>query len=204
MDRVKKRRRNARRKIRNFALLSVALALILLLVNFAVFFVILDFHDLSAPFADKYFIRYYTSDNRNTSQKSFSYAPDFILRDGNLYLDFSALADLCGFAVTGDADQRRYLPENGEGDYLTVNIGTTSVVVSGQPISLCAPSFLSAAGSLYLPCEFVDDYIDGISIEPDEKNKRLIRVFYDAEEGCTLILHQTEPCSEVAPPDEPG
>lgn len=201
MDRRQKRRMMARKRMVAFTGLTLLLALILFLVSFGAILGSIYYPSLAAYFADNYSIRYLTSEGQGTVQKRFSYDPDFICRDGNLYMDFSALADLCGFAVSGDFDQRRYLTGGEDGDFLTVNIGTTSVIVSGQPVSLRTPSFLSEAGSLYLPCEFVENYFDGITIEADEKNDRLIRVIYDIETGCTLTLHRPSACTEVAPPD---
>lgn len=202
VDRAKKRRRMARKRLFVFAGMTLLLALILLVGSLGAILISVHIPGLVAYFGDDYSIRYYTAESPNTIQRRFSYKPDFILRDGNLYMDFSALAELCGFAVSGDYDQRRYLLGGEYEDTLTVNIGTTSVIVSGQPTSLRTPSFLSEAGSLYLPCEFVDSYFDGISVEADENNDHLIRVIYDSESGYALTIHQSPRVSEALPPDE--
>lgn len=201
MDRAKKRRRRTKKRLIAFMGISFILAAILLAVSFGAIFVSIHIPDLVHFFEKDYSFRYCTAGTQSTVQKRFSYDADFIRRDGNLYMDFSALAELCGFAVSGDFDQRRYLIGNEEKDTLTVNIGTTSVIVSGQPLSLRAPSFLSESGSLYLPCDFVDSYFEGISVETDEKNERLIRVFYDTESGYSLTIHEDWICDEVAPPE---
>lgn len=202
MDRGKKRRRKARKRLFVFTGFTLLLAAILFAVSLGAIFVTLHIPDLEKFFANNYAVRYYMAENLSSSQARFSYDPDFINRDGNLYMDFSTLAELCGFAVSGDYDQRRYLLGGEDEDTLTVDIGTTSVTVSGQPVTLRAPSFLSESGSLYLPCEFVDSYFDGISVAADEEDDHLIRVIYDTESGYALTLHRSEACSEVAPPDE--
>ncbi len=191
----------AKKRLFAFLTLSFILAAVLLVVSLGAIFISIHIPTLARFIEKDYSFRYCTAGTQSTVQKRFSYDADFIYRNENLYMDFSVLAELCGFAVSGDFDQRRYLLGNEEKDSLTVNIGTTSVVVSGQPLSLRTPSFLSESGSLYLPCEFVDSYFDGISIETDEKNERLIRVFYDTEIGYSLTIHELTTCGEVAPPE---
>lgn len=200
VNRAKKKRIARRRRILTFSLLSLLLALILFAISAAGVLVALHIPDIKAMFAKGYTFRFYTAESPNSSQLRQSFDADFIRRQDSLYLDFSALSELCGFAVSGDANQRRYLLGGQEGDTLTVDLGTTSVNLSGQPVAMRAPSFLADDGSLYLPCEFVDSYFNGITVEIDE-DQHSVKVTYDNQSDFTLTLHKNEECQEVAPPD---
>lgn len=206
MNREKKKRRIRRKRALSFALLTVLLSVLLFGVSIAGIFVTLHIPDIMAAFSKGYVFRFYTADSPNSSRLRLSYDADFIYRQGNLYLDFTSLSDLCGFSVSGDADQRRYLLDGGKSgasETLTVNLGTTSVVLSGCPVSMGAPSFLSENGSLYLPCDFVDNYFTGITVEADPENDHSIWVTYDLQTGIGLTLHADTECEEVLPPDAP-
>ncbi|MGM9680660.1 MAG: stalk domain-containing protein [Eubacteriales bacterium] len=206
MDQRQKRRRIKRRQIMVFLLSTLVLTVLLLGVFLAGFCLNLQFASLIKLFDKNYVYRIGSEELRTTDRKKFSYSPDFICEDGQLYVNFSYLADVCAFSVSGDYDQLRYLLRNEGGDDLIVNIGTTSVVVGGQSVSLSVPSFQSDDGSLYLPCSFVDTYFDGISIEQDEENDHLILVSLNAEGQYALTLHQLTECEPIDPnsiPDQP-
>lgn len=205
MDQKQKRRRIRRRRITVFLLSVLILTALFLGIFFAGFFLNLQFATLTKLFEKSYVYRIGSEEVSTSSRKKFTYNQDFISKDGQFYVDFSYLAEVCEFSVSGDYDQLRYLLRNDEEDSLIVNIGTTSVIVGGQPVSLSAPSFQSDGGSLYLPCSFVDTYFDGISIEQDEDNDHLIVVSLNSEGQYTLTLHQSEVCEPIDPesvPDE--
>lgn len=206
MDQRQKRRRIRRRQITVFLLSVLLLSTLILGIFFAGFCLNLHFASITKFFEKSYVYRIGSEELSTVNRKKFIYKKDFIQKNGQFYINFSYLAEVCSFSVSGDYDQLRYLLRNEEGDYLIVNIGTTSVVVGGQSVSLSAPSFQSEDGSLYLPCSFVDTYFDGIGIEQDEEDDHLIIVSLDAEGQYALTLHRSEECKPVDPdsvPDEP-
>ncbi|MGM9636580.1 MAG: stalk domain-containing protein [Eubacteriales bacterium] len=205
MDQKQKRRRIRRRRMTVFLLSVLILTILFLGIFFAGFYLNLRFASLTKLFEKSYVYRIGSEEVSTTGKKKFTYSQEFICEDGQFYVDFSYLAEVCAFSVSGDYDQLRYLLRNENGDYLIVNIGTTSVIVGGQPVSLSAPSFQSDDGSLYLPCSFVDAYFDGISIEQDEEDDHLIVVSLNSEGRYALTLHQSEVCEPIDPesvPDE--
>jgi hypothetical protein len=139
----------------------------------------------------------------STKFQSSTYKKSKVLIDGVLYINFTDLAEVCGFSVSGDFDQLRYYLRNEFDDYLTVNIGTTSVIVSDQPVSLLRPSFLSDSGDLFLPSDFVNSYFDGIRIYSDESNESILYITYDTTSLYSLTLHQEDVCFPIDPNDVP-
>lgn len=201
MNREKKNRRLRRRRVLAFSVLSLLLAAVLFGISFAGIFVTLHIPDIKAMLSDGYVFRFYAAESPDSALKRLSYDAGFICRQGSLYLDFTTLSELCGFAVSGDAGQRRYLLGEGDFDSLTVNLGTTSVLLCGQPVSMRAPSFLAEDGSLYLPCEFVGSYFRGITVETEKENDHFVRVICDARTGYGLTVRKDAGCREVEPPD---
>lgn len=105
-----------------------------------------------------------------TDFKNDSYKIGEIADNSTLYVNFSALAEFCGFYVSGERDRIRYiLPDsNGmEESYFVVYPDSNKIDLNGTVIHLSVPAVLEG-DALYLPLEFVDLYIHGISVETVE------------------------------------
>lgn len=92
-----------------------------------------------------------------------------------VYVDFSALAEYCGFYVSGNRESLRFiLPSVDKNDdtHFTVKADSREVDLNGTTIHLSAPAVIEE-GVLYLPIDFVDLYIQGISVVEDEKNENV-------------------------------
>lgn len=94
-----------------------------------------------------------------------------------VYVNFSALADYCGFYVSGDDSHLRFiLPAVGdtEASQFAASAGSNEVDLNRTTVHLSAPAVMND-GVLYMPIEFVDFYIEGISVVPDREDSN---VFY--------------------------
>lgn len=95
------------------------------------------------------------------------------VRDGQIYLNFSDIADYLDFVTTGDLTQLRYLTKYTDGEEVVFDVGATSVTVNGNMTRMPAPSYYEG-GALYVPLDFIKTYIRGISVGINEDNGRLV------------------------------
>lgn len=94
-----------------------------------------------------------------------------------VYVNFSALAEYCGFYVSGDSNRLRFIlpaADSSEPSQFSATADSNRVDLNGTTVHLSAPAVMSQ-GQLYLPLEFVDFYIEGISVVNDLEDEN---VFY--------------------------
>lgn len=120
-----------------------------------------------------------------------------------VYINFSSLADFCGFYVSGDDEHMRYIlpAANGsEASQFSVRAGSNAVDLNGTTIHLPSPAVVNGE-TLYMPIEFVDYYIEGISVALDEEDEQVFYLFCsnDAEFYLTSSpLSPSEPIDRSA------
>lgn len=95
------------------------------------------------------------------------------VRDGQLYLNFTEIADYLGFVTTGDMSKLRYLTKYSGGEDVVFAVGSGSVTVNGSMTRMPVPSYYEN-GSLYVPLDFIKTYIRGIYVGINEENGRLV------------------------------
>lgn len=174
------------------SVLVVTLSLIILLGSSL--FVLLKLPSIGI-FDKKYTFK--ISAEGSKSRKSFSYDKKAVLRDGELCLNFSYLADVCGFSVSGDSSELKFLLQNSTGDKILVLPGDATVDICGAKVKMSTPAYLTTSGDLFLPCSFVENYIDGINVEQDEKNDHLYYVTYSSESDFSLNVRKPQKESTV-------
>ncbi len=94
-------------------------------------------------------------------------------RYGNLYIPVSALSDMCELTVTGTYEDLRYLPRNNEGQSMRFVVDSDIAYVNGAKVRTISPSFIYD-GKLYIPLDFMQKYSNGLAIEVDEGNRKII------------------------------
>jgi hypothetical protein len=95
------------------------------------------------------------------------------VRDGQLYLNFTEVAEYLGFVTTGDMSELRYLTKYSGGEEVLFAVGTSSVTVNGSMTRMPVPAYYEG-GTLYVPLDFIKTYIKGISVGINEENGRLV------------------------------
>lgn len=95
------------------------------------------------------------------------------VRGGQLYLNFTELAQYFGFITTGDTGELRYLTKYTDGEEVVFKVGTGTVTINGSVTRMPSSSYYED-GTLYVPLDFVQTYINGISASTDEDSGRLI------------------------------
>lgn len=100
-----------------------------------------------------------------------------------IYINFSMLAEYAGFYVSGDDEQLRYIlpaADGSEESQFAATDGSKAVDLNGTVVHLSAPAVIQA-DELYVPIEFVDFYIQGISVVADEEEKNAYVLKFDEE-----------------------
>ena len=125
-------------------------------------------HGFSIP--DTYTFKIGMDSTSPSKLKSHTYKMGTFYDQDTLYVNFTVLREFCGFYESGDRSEIRYiLPA--DGSHFTVKDQSACVNMNGNIIYMNAPAIVSD-GQLYLPLEFIDEYIDGISIEHQKKTEK--------------------------------
>jgi len=115
--------------------------------------------------------------------------------DGVYYINFASMAEACGFSISGDENEIRYIIEAGEDDYDTVTFyfGSREVTVNGTHLMLSAP--VKKSGSLILvPAEFVSQCMRGVTVETEKDSITLV---YDI--GKISLKPDLDPMPPITP-----
>ena len=93
-----------------------------------------------------------------------------------LYIDFSAVAKLCGFTSVGDANGITYafVSASGIDQYITFSYDSNAVSVNGHNVNMEGIA-INQNGVLKVPFSFVKGNIGGLEIDVDE-NERTVTV----------------------------
>ncbi len=95
------------------------------------------------------------------------------LKDGSIYLPFSAISDYFGLTVSGDSKSRTLIIGNSQSQYSEKDTAvfyfdSSTVQINGAKQTLSSSAFMES-GELYIPYEFFETYVKGIDIA-DSKN----------------------------------
>lgn len=88
-----------------------------------------------------------------------------------LYVNFSALLKYCEFYESGDGEEFRYILPS-DGSQFIVTDGSRKVDVNGNILYMNAPAIFKD-GSLYLPLDFIDRCIEGITVTVSTKQVKV-------------------------------
>ena len=104
--------------------------------------------------------------NAGGTNKKYDYSE--IVRDGVYYLNFSEVAKLCDFSVSGDSETVIYSTASGE--QIEFTPPSRTVTVNGNRVSASAEilSVERTEREIWVPIDFVRDYIIGIEVSVDE------------------------------------
>ncbi len=89
-----------------------------------------------------------------------------------LYIDFSAVANLCGFSAVGDANGVTYafVSSAGIDQYITFTYDSNAVSVNGHNVAMEGIA-IAQNGILKVPFSFLEANIGGLDTEIDEKER---------------------------------
>lgn len=195
----KKSKKGSLRKKRILLFFIAVLALFLLFTSLISGFMLVLVKKPLHGFFEKKYVYKVGADNTKT-RKTLSYAKNSVFRDGVMYVNFSYVSELCGFSVSGDNDEFRFFLRNDRADRILLKKGSSTAILSGASIQMDGKAYIGSNGELFVPCSFINVYIDGISVEADEKNDHRINVLYSSEGKFGLTVSAPDECDMVLKP----
>ena len=126
---------------------------------------------------------------------SFDAARSLYCPDGVPYVNFSLMANACGFSISGDETEIRYLIETKKGAYDTVIFyyGSAEVSVNGSFFML-SHKVIKNGTSVLVPAEFVTRCMTGVTVTV---NRDSITVVYDI--GNIALSPHLDPLDPITP-----
>ncbi len=123
------------------------------------------------------------NDTGQTNNFTYQFGPDvgyterrtvawYVARDdGRLYVDMTGIAGFCDLAVTGDGKNIRFIVKS-SGQYLEFTPGTSDVTANGSKLKMGGVC-RSSDGRIYIPYDFADRLISGITLSYNERRHRI-------------------------------
>lgn len=112
--------------------------------------------------------------------------------NGELYIPMKQLAEPLGFAVTGDVNQHSYISRDSK-EFIRFSTDSATVVVNNTRTHMNAPARM-VSGELYVPLNFIRDYMTGITVTQDENNPSIIKLSKDeADTDVAFLLKDPSP-----------
>jgi hypothetical protein len=127
------------------------------------------------------------------------------VKDGNLYVNMTAIAEKFDFIMTGDRNWLRFITNEKTGESACFEVGTPFVEINGTEVRLNGNS-QKYEDSLFVPVEFFYEYVNGIEISLDEE-KNVLSVLRDTsrneaghfdEAEIDFKLKDAGPCASIS------
>ena len=101
--------------------------------------------------------------------KSYEVSRSLYCPGGVYYVNFTSMATACGFSISGDENEIRYIIKAGKTDYDTVTFyyGSREITVNGTHLMLSAP-VKKSGNTILVPAEFVSLCMRGVTVETTE------------------------------------
>ena len=137
--------------------------------------------------------------------KAISVDTEKYVRDGNLYVNMTAIAEEFGFIMTGDRNWLRFITNEKTGESVCFEVGTPFAEINGTEIRMNGNSE-KYEDSLFIPVEFFYEYVNGIEISHDEE-KNVLSVLRDTSRNEAGHFDETEidfklkasgPCASIS------
>lgn len=189
--------RMIRNRIIVFVIASALLFLLISAVTVGALFLSVKLPSVS--FAEEYSVCYGSENEKVSKMDSASYKFGQFGDHDTVYTNFTALADYCGFYISGDDTTLRYiLPahDGSEDSQFAVTAGSSEIKLNGTSVYLSAPAVM-VNGDLYLPIEFIDLYIQGITVSVDEKDPDTYILRCSNQSAFYLIASEQTPSSPI-------
>ncbi len=90
--------------------------------------------------------------------------------DGNRYVNFSQIAEFYGFAMVGSIDDMKYIVKGDESETISFAVGSDIAVINTVKVKMPGKAFYQS-GDLYISDKFIANYINGLNIISDTKEK---------------------------------
>ena len=127
----------------------------------------------------------------NIGEEKTTLAYSSVYINEKYYVDLSSIAARALLSVSGDS--KNMILSTPTGEKAVFNVDSASVSINGVSVSMDAPCFLRE-GKLWVSADFVNKYINGVTVSVSEDKKSLT---VDISDNCTFLLKSEAP---LAPP----
>ncbi len=93
-----------------------------------------------------------------------------VAEDGERYVNFSQIAEFYNFAMVGSIGDMKYIVKGDESETISFAVGSDIAVVNTVKVKMPGKAFYHK-GDLYVSEEFIANYINGLNIGTDSKEK---------------------------------
>lgn len=155
---LQKRRKNAIRVFLSRLALFFVVFAIMLALTAGIFYLNLTSNDSESAARYSYTI----------GDKKYSLSFGDAVREGRVYVNFNDIAELCDLAITGDADDMKFIVKGDETETIRFVGGSRAVFVNGFEARLGSSSYVEGE-DIFVPVDFVIAYLKGVDIELDER-----------------------------------
>ncbi len=174
-----------------YTVVSLSIALIISLIIGISFFL-----SLRLTGADSTPERYrFTSGMPEGKKNQVTLKTEDIMRNGQLCVNFSDIADKCSFTFVSDGSEMRFYLNNSHGDILTLKSSSSVAYLNSVPVRLSTEVY-KINGKVYLPLDFVGHYINGITVKADSENAT-VNIEYSGAEKCFLNIKYPQPTMPI-------
>ena len=105
--------------------------------------------------------------------------PNEYMRDGEMYVNLTAISEKFGFIITGTSDCLRFITNQKTGENVRVYVNTPFVEINGTKVRLNS-NITQTGDNIFVPASFFDEYANGIVVAYDEE-KAVISVLRSTE-----------------------
>ncbi|MBQ4576057.1 MAG: hypothetical protein IJA85_12825 [Clostridia bacterium] len=164
---VRKQRRNAFRIF--FGRFVIFLAMFAVVFASWAGIILLRYYSYEKPVSE---IVYQIGADEDEDMTSRTVKRESIVINDTLYINITEIALLCEFTTTGDLDEIRLISKNESNDNVKLVLDSPVITINGNPVRLSAPVFKSGE-SVFVPIEFFDSYVTGITVTYDKENAKV-------------------------------
>ncbi len=165
---IKNKRHNSFRLFMSRFIIFCFVFAVLFSVSAATFYISLYIH----PTVDRSDYYYYIGDDQTQDKSVRTVSYENVFRNNTYYINFTALAEYFDMVITGNSDTVRFMFSNQTKDNSYLKIGTNTVMINGELLSLDAPVFADG-DYVYVPISFVKNYINGVNVSVDEQDRTI-------------------------------
>lgn len=121
----------------------------------------------------------YSYGEKGSRMSEYQVSSSEYVESGKAFIDFSRIASDCGFTVSADEGEIKYIIDNGSNDSVKFYYGSRFAFVNGFAVFLSENVRVSQNGHVLVPEDFITGFVNGVEVS---FSKSKISVEYDPDE----------------------
>ena len=169
-----KAEKKRRSKLAGFFLIgALVISAVILAISSVIIAAVLYLPSVNLPL--NYSVSVGRVNDKPRNYSNYSLKPADAVHGDEEYIDFSMLADKCTFPVTGDGKTLKYKITSSDGSLGSMILSPEDSCITVNGTSVPIKNGIYIKGSrVFIPCSFLESYINGISIEKDGRDIKVV------------------------------